>query len=174
MIFNKLRKFQINLHPAGNPLSLMGKLTLAALIAYLPLLFLGLIFLLIDFIALKQLSQKLIISALLGFFSSVIFHELGHILTARFVGQKPLDGIRVSARLFRVTIAHSLTSEKKWLLIIMAGPLANFLIGIFGWFFLPDIFYREIWLMFQFIFGIINLIPPSPDGEKLFAYYYKS
>lgn len=174
MIFKKLLKFQIDFNPVKNPLALAGKLVSAISAAYWPLLIFELIIFLVDFIVFKGMSQKLIVSAMFGFICAIIFHELGHILTAKFIGKLSFNDFQLSARLFRVTVAHPYVAQKNWLMIIMAGPAANFLIGIIGWFILPNIFYREVWLIIQIIFGIINLIPPSPDGEKLFAYYLKS
>ena len=57
------------------------------------------------------------------------------------------------------------------MMIVWSGSLMNIFIGLMGWLILPNGFYQGMWAALQIGFGIINLMPFSPDGEKLFAYY---
>jgi len=150
---------------------LISNLILAAMTAYWPLWIFGIIIILIDFFVLKSKTQTFIITVLSFTAAAVIFHEIGHILGIKFLAKLPYDSIKIIARMFQTTLNHPPVEEKIWITIVWSGSLMNILIGIAGLFILPNGFYQGAWAAFQIGFGIINLMPFSPDGEKLFAYY---
>jgi len=150
---------------------LIKDLIAAVIAAYWPLWIFGAVILLIDLIAFKSATQTFIITVLSFTAAAVIFHEIGHILGIKFLAKLPYDSIKITARMFQTTLNHPPVEEKIWITIVWSGSLMNILIGIAGLFILPNGFYQGAWAAFQIGFGIINLMPFSPDGEKLFAYY---
>lgn len=147
------------------------KLIRAIIAAYWPLWIFGVIIILIDFFAFKSATQTFIAAILSFTAAAVIFHEIGHILGIKFIAKLPYHSIKITTRMFQTTLNHPPVEEKIWMTIVWFGALMNIFIGIAGWLILPNGFYQGAWAAFQIGFGIINLMPFSPDGEKLFAYY---
>lgn len=150
---------------------LIKNLIAAIIAAYWPLWIFGVIIILVDLIAFNSATQTFIIAILSFTAAAVIFHEIGHILGIKFLAKLPYNSIRITTHLFQTTLNHPPVEEKIWMTIVWSGSLMNIFIGLAGWLLLPNGFYQGAWAAFQIGFGIINLMPFSPDGEKLFAYY---
>jgi len=149
---------------------LIRNLIYAAMTAYWPLWIFGILIFLVDFFTFKSNAQIFIIAILSFTAAAAIFHEIGHIIGIKIIAKIPFGAIQIISRLFQITLNHP-PIEKNFWIIVASGSLMNILIGAVGWFIAPDASYRFMWTIFQISFGIINLMPFSPDGEKLFAYF---
>ncbi len=149
---------------------LLKRLVFAAITAYWPLWIFGIVIILVDFFVLKSKTQAFIIAVLSFTAAAAIFHEIGHIIGIKIIAKLPFSSIQITSRLFQITLNHPPIDKNFWM-IVASGSLMNILIGAVGWFIMPDASYGFMWAIFQISFGIINLMPFSPDGEKLFAYY---
>ena len=149
---------------------LISNLILAAMTAYWPSWIFGIIIILIDFFVLKSKTQTFIITVLSFTAAAAIIHEMGHIIGIKIIAKLPFGSIQIISRLFQITLNHPPIDKNFWM-IVASGSLMNILIGAVGWLIIPDASYRFMWTIFQISFGIINLMPFSPDGEKLFAYF---
>ncbi|MEK7130354.1 MAG: hypothetical protein AAB793_01755 [Patescibacteria group bacterium] len=150
---------------------LIKNLIRAIIAAYWPLWIFGIIIISIDFFVFKSATQAFIITILSFTAAAVIFHEIGHIIGIKFFAKLPYHSIKITTLMFQTTLNHPPVEEKIWMMIVWSGSLMNIFIGLMGWLILPNGFYQGMWAALQIGFGIINLMPFSPDGEKLFAYY---
>lgn len=100
---------------------------------------------------------------------SVLIHEAGHLVASRMTGF-PYDG-----ELFSIfggrpkTVNSLLASDPRIMVVRMAGPLANLIVGAGLYFWLPggdgDPVKWELWLFFaksNLILAFINMIPVLP------------
>lgn len=106
---------------------------------------------------------------------SVLVHELGHAVAARFVGHRPSISL---AGLGGVTTYEGETSRWQQLGITFAGPLVQIVGGIVGLQFvegfgvspaapLPE-FAVQVWVVVSILWGVLNLVPILPlDGGQL-------
>jgi Zn-dependent protease len=110
-------------------------------------------------------------------FVSILVHEFGHVLTARFFGMR--DGYIVLYSFGGLAVHHEhLRSHWQRIAVCAAGPLAGFLILVLLWLALgsPPIFLQREWLPDTYLllfhinlfWGVLNLLPVWPlDGGQI-------
>ena len=107
----------------------------------------------------------------LTYFLVLILHELGHYLTAKYLGYK-LNKIVFMPYGVSLNGQGNIFTPKDEILISMAGPLVNFLLSLIcvslWWLFPISYFYTEDFVVSNMCLGIFNLVPIFPlDGGRL-------
>lgn len=115
---------------------------------------------------------------MLALFLALFIHELAHILTAHGLGYSIVSievlpfGGTIDIRQFR-----DLTSDLD-LLVILAGPMANFVAAIFLMFLVSNNFFSfdlcRQFISRQLYLGFFNLLPALPlDGGRIFVLWLR-
>ena len=102
-----------------------------------------------------------------------IIHELGHILAGIMLGLKPKElkimpfGVNILFEDYR----YKKNIEKKKVLISLAGPVTNCIIGLIVFFLNINIGLKELIVYTNFLIMVFNLIPIYPlDGGRILKY----
>lgn len=100
---------------------------------------------------------------------SLLVHELGHFLAAKFVGVK-VDTCRILPYGGEMTLKHEMQLPyRKLIIVALGGPLATIL-GIIFSLFLPALL-RELFIEVQLFILLINLVPIWPlDGGRILCF----
>ena len=95
--------------------------------------------------------------------ASLLLHEIGHIITATFLGVPVREfGLKLAGAYVRRAYASRRRDE---ILIVASGPLMNLLLVV-PLFFVPRL--GPQLAMCNLVLGVINLLPlPSSDGLRL-------
>lgn len=110
-------------------------------------------------------------------FTSILFHELGHIFTMFLLG---ISIERIRFMPFGIQIDNSKTiKDNQKLLIALSGSIVNFILALLSLIFFDIIEFTRLFAGINLVFGIFNLLPIlSLDGgvilkiilEKLFDF----
>ncbi|MBQ4100850.1 MAG: site-2 protease family protein [Oscillospiraceae bacterium] len=110
-------------------------------------------------------------------FTSILFHELGHIFTMFLLG---INIERIRFMPFGIQIDNSKTiKDNQKLLIALSGSIVNFILALLSLIFFDIIEFARLFAGINLVFGIFNLLPIlSLDGgvilkiilEKLFDF----
>lgn len=100
----------------------------------------------------------------LALLASLLLHEFGHMSVATLLGVPVREfGLRFAGAYNRRAYA---TRRRDEILISAAGPMANIVLSIPVYFFLP-VFGHQL-AFCNLLLGIINLLPlPSSDGQRI-------
>ncbi len=100
---------------------------------------------------------------------SLLVHELGHFVAAKFVGVK-VETCRILPYGGEMTLKNEMQlSYRKLIIVALGGPLATIL-GIVFSLFLPALL-RELFIEVQLFILLINLIPIWPlDGGRIVCF----
>ncbi len=102
-------------------------------------------------------------SLALPWLCAVIFHEMGHIITAVFLGEK-IKSMTLDVLGARIYLGGSVVSYRNEGLIAAFGPAVNFILGILFLRMLPN------FSQLSFALGFLNLLPIDGfDGYRIIS-----
>ena len=102
--------------------------------------------------------------------SAALIHESGHLLAMMFLGM-PITKLRFCGWGLRIK-QNTVVSYRQELVVAMAGPLINVIVGtvlslILFWI---DSAILRIFALSNFLYALLNVLPIPPlDGDKIFG-----
>lgn len=104
------------------------------------------------------------------FFISMVIHELSHLVFFRFFGLKVNKIVLSGFGITMVPQNNMYIGYKKEILCYLAGPISNFFLAIFAYFFYPPTFLTRAFIAANLVIAIFNLIPIVPlDGGRVLS-----